>query len=91
MARYIGAAVAVALIATVYNSVTNNHGGASNPDALATGLAGAGLVLAIFSGVGVALSLLMARHRPGRPTTVQLAAAAAATSHTIPTAPVPHT
>jgi EmrB/QacA subfamily drug resistance transporter len=91
MARYIGAAVAVAAIATVYNSVTNNHGGASNPDALATGLAGAALLLAIFSGVGVALSLLMARHRPGQPTTIQLAAAAAASSHTIPTVPVPHT
>jgi MFS family permease len=91
MARYIGAAVAVAAIATVYNAVTNDHGGASNPDALATGLAGAALLLAILSGVGVALSLLMARHRPGRPSTVQRAAAAAASSHTIPTVPVPHT
>ena len=60
------------------------------PDALATGLAGAALLLAIFSGVGVALSLLMARHRPGRPSPVQRAAAAAASSHTIPTVPVPH-
>jgi MFS family permease len=90
MARYVGAAVAVAAIATIYNAVTNNHGGASNPDALATGLAGAALLLAIFSGVGVALSVLMARHRPGRPTTVQLVAAAAASSHTLPTAPVSH-
>jgi EmrB/QacA subfamily drug resistance transporter len=89
MARYIGAAVVVAAIATVYNSVTNNHGGASNPDALATGLAGAALLLAIFSGAGIALSLLMARHRPAAPSAVQLAAAAAVSSHTIPVVPDP--
>jgi hypothetical protein len=48
------------------------------------------LLLAIFSGAGIALSLLMARHRPTEPTTVQRAAAAAASQHTIPTVPVPH-
>ena len=37
---------------------------------------------------GIALALLMARHRPARPTAVDLAAAAAgANSHTIPTRP----
>ncbi len=90
MARYIGAAVAVAAISTIFNAVTNNHGGASNSDALASGLAGAALLLAIFSGAGVALSLLMARHRPRHPSPVHRAAAAAASSHTIPTTPVSH-
>jgi len=91
MARYIGGAVAVAAVATVFNAVTNNHvnAGASQSDALAAGLAGAALLLAIFSAAGIALSLLMARHRPEQPEAIHRAAAAAATSHTIPTRPVP--
>jgi EmrB/QacA subfamily drug resistance transporter len=91
MARYIGAAVSVAAVATVFNAVTNNHvqAGASKADGLAAGLAGAGLLLAISSLVGMGLSLLMARHRPVQPRAIQRAAAAAATTHTIPTAPLP--
>ena len=93
MARYIGASVAVALIATVYNAVTNNHveAGASQGAGLAAGLAGASLAMAIFCAGGVALALLMARHRPRQPEAVDLAAAAAASAHTIPTRPVPST
>lgn len=91
MARYIGGAVAVAAVATVFNAVTNSHlhAGASQSDALAAGLAGAALLLAIFSAAGVALSVLVARHRAERPRAIHRAAAAAATAHTIPTQPVP--
>jgi MFS family permease len=90
MARYIGGSLAVAAIATVYNSVTIDHekNGASPADALAAGLSRSALVLAICSGLGVALVLLMARHRQRPPQAVDLAAAAAASSHTVPTQPV---
>ena len=90
MARYIGGSLAVAAVATVFNSVTVEHvnAGASASDALAAGLSRASLLLAICSSLGIAIALLMARHRPGRPSAVDRAAAAAATSHTIPTRPV---
>ena len=91
MSRYIGGAVAVAAVATVFNAVTNNHlhAGASQSDALAAGLGSAALLLAIFSAAGVALSVLVAHHRPDQPQAIHRAAAAAATAHTIPTRPVP--
>ncbi len=91
MARYIGGSLWVAAVATIYNSVTVDHlkSGESSGEALAAGLSRASLFLAICSAAGIALALLMARHRPSRPTAVDLAAAAAgATSHTIPTRPV---
>jgi MFS family permease len=90
MARYIGGSLAVAAIASVYNAVTENHlkDGASRADALAAGLSRASLALAICSGAGIALALLMARHQQRRPQAVDRAAAAAASSHTIPTQPV---
>jgi hypothetical protein len=40
------------------------------------------------SAAGVALALLMARHRAARPRAIDRAAAAAVTVHTIPTEPV---
>src|SRR3954447_2407497 len=51
MARYVGAAVAVALIATIDNAVINHHvdAGASHSDALAAGLSRASLAMAILS------------------------------------------
>lgn len=93
MARYIGAAVAVALVSTIFNAVINNHtqAGASKPDALAAGLAAAALVMAIFCALGVALGLLMARHRSRPPRPIDYAVAAAAASHTIPAPPAPTT
>jgi EmrB/QacA subfamily drug resistance transporter len=86
MARYIGGSLAVALIATVYNSVTNDHAakGASASAAVAAGLSRSALVLAICSGLGIALALLVARHRQAQPRAVDIAAAAAASAHTIP-------
>jgi predicted permease len=90
MARYIGGSLFVAAIATVYNSVTVDHekSGASAGDALAAALSRSCLVMAILSGLGIAVALLMARHHQRRPRAVDLAAAAAASSHTIPTEPL---
>ena len=90
MARYIGGSLWVAAIATIYNSVAVDHlkAGASPSDALSAALSRASLVMAICSGAGIALVLLMARHHQRQPRAVERAAAAAATSHTIPTQPV---
>ena len=65
MARYVGAAVAVAIVAMIFNAVTNNHqdAGESAADALAAGLAAASLMMAVWSAAGVALVGLLARHR----------------------------
>jgi len=89
MARYIGAAVAVAAIAMVYNAVTNNHldDGDSRSEALAAGLASSAIVMAIWSALGILLIVFLARHRQAPPRRVDRAAAAASTSHTIPTEP----
>jgi hypothetical protein len=85
----VGAAVAVAAVAMVNNAVANNHleAGDSRPDALAAGLSRASLFMAIWAAAGVALIVLMRRHRVERTRTVDLAAAAAVTTHTIPALP----
>jgi MFS family permease len=90
MARYIGGSLAVAAVATVSTAVTDNHreAGAAPADALAAGLSRAALLLAIMSAAGVALALLLARHRAPKPGAIHRAAAAAATTHTIPIEPV---
>jgi EmrB/QacA subfamily drug resistance transporter len=89
MARYIGAAVAVAAAAMIYNAVTNNHqaAGESASDALAAGLGATTLMLAIISLAGTALVVTMRRVRIAKQRPVDLAAAAAAAHHTIPLAP----
>ena len=86
MARYVGAAVAVAAVAMVNNAVVNNRldAGESDSAALAAGLSRSALMMAIWAGLGVLLIALLARHRPARPRTLDRAAAAAATTHTIP-------
>jgi EmrB/QacA subfamily drug resistance transporter len=86
MARYIGGSVGVAAIAMIYNAVINDRtdAGESASDALAAGLGSASLALAIFSALGIALSLLMLRHRAAKARIVDRAAAAAAAQHTIP-------
>lgn len=91
MARYVGSSLAVAAVAAIYNAAINSQtdAGASPGDALASGLASAALMMAILSAAGVALALLVSRHRTPRPDAIHRAAAAAATSHTIPTEPVP--
>jgi MFS family permease len=90
MARYIGGSLWVAAIASIFNAVAVDRldEGASASEALAAGLSRASLVLAICSAAGIALALLMARHYQAKASAVDRAAAAAATSHTIPTRPV---
>ena len=68
MARYVGASVAVAAIAMIFNAVTVNHqeAGESAGDALAAGLGRASLAMAIFSALGVALLALMLRRQQRR-------------------------
>jgi EmrB/QacA subfamily drug resistance transporter len=87
MARYVGAAVATALAATIYGTVTDNKStaGAAPGDALASGLAAASWVMAVFSFAGVWMALVIARHRAASGTLQDAAAAAAAHSITLPT------
>jgi len=70
-------------------STTRQAAGASEAEALAAGLSSACLLLAISAVAGIALALLMGRHRPTKQRLIGAAAAAAATSHTIPTE-LPH-
>src|SRR4051812_48538148 len=89
MARYIGAAVAVAIVATIFNAVTNNHqaAGDSPGDALAAGLAAAPLTMATGAAAGVALVRLLPGPRPLHARPSDRVAAAAATSYTTPVEP----
>ncbi len=89
MARYIGAAVAVAAVAMIDNAVANNHlaDGASASEALAAGVSAAALAMAIASAAGVLLVVLLRRHRSTGTGAIDRVAAAASTVHTIPTAP----
>ena len=88
MARYVGAAVATALAATIYSSVEANHlaDGGSAGDSLVSGLAAASWVMAVFSAVGLLLAVVaISRHREPTGTLQDSAAAAAAHLHTLPT------
>jgi EmrB/QacA subfamily drug resistance transporter len=89
MARYIGGSVAVAAVAMIFNAVIVNHqnAGESDADALAAGLSSAALTMAVWSACGVALVVFMSRGRL-RSRAIDRAAAAAATTHTIPTEPI---
>ena len=89
MSRYVGAAVAVAAVATVNSTVAANHeaAGDSASEALAAGLASSALLMAILSALGVLLVGLMRRQTIARSRPVDRAAAAAITTHTIPVQP----
>jgi MFS family permease len=89
MARYIGGAVAVAIVATIFNASINNNldEGASNSDALAAGFSSACVLMAIWAALGVGLIVFMRRMRIRRTRAVDRAAGATAAFHTIP---VPH-
>jgi EmrB/QacA subfamily drug resistance transporter len=89
MARYIGGAVAVAIVATVFNASinTNLDEGASDADALAAGFSSASVLMAIWAACGVALIVFMRRMRIRRTKAIHVAAAASAAFHTIPTEP----
>ncbi len=87
MARYVGAAVATALAATIYGTRIDDRtaAGASPGEALASGLAAAAWMMAIFSFLGVLMAVVMGRHRAATGTLNDSAAAAAAHTHTLPT------
>jgi Na+/melibiose symporter-like transporter len=91
MARYVGAAVAVAAVAMLNNAVINNHreAGESASAALAAGLSASAVMMAIWSAAGIALIALLGRQRRLRARAIDRAAAAAASLHTIPTEPTP--
>jgi Na+/melibiose symporter-like transporter len=88
MARYVGAAVATALAATVYGTVIANHqgDGASTSDALSDGLGAASWVMTVLSALGIVLATVAIRHHRAVERTLEDAAAAAAAHlHTLPT------
>ena len=88
MARYVGAAVATALAATVYSTVTSNQvaDGQARNEALASGLSATSWLMAVFSLAGVAMVVVMGRRaREAEGTLGDAAAAAAAHTHTLPT------
>ena len=89
MARYVGAAVAVAAVAMVNNAVINNHRDGRRVGLRRAGgrLVELGALMAIWSAAGIALIVLMARHRRQPTRAIDRAAAAAASVHTIPTEP----
>ena len=89
MARYVGAAVAVAAVAMLNNAVINNHrdAGESASAALAAGLSASAVMMAIWSAAGIALIALLAREQRLRAHAVDRAAGAAASLYTIPTEP----
>jgi EmrB/QacA subfamily drug resistance transporter len=82
MARYVGAAVMVAVAASLYASAGAGDG-SPDADALATGFMYAAAALAIVSAAGIGLAILAARHRPPKPRGVDYSAAAAASAHTV--------
>ncbi len=87
MARYVGAAVATALAATINAAVITNRtdAGYSPAEGLASGLGAASWVMAGFSVAGVAMAVVMGRHHPPQGTLDDAAASAAAVAHTLPT------
>ena len=91
MARYVGAAVATALAASIYASVIieRESAGRATADALASGLSVAAWVMALFSAAGVLMAVLMKRHPQPRGTLADAAASASAHTHTLPTSATP--
>jgi EmrB/QacA subfamily drug resistance transporter len=91
MARYIGSAVAVAIVATIFNATINNQrdAGASAADALASGLSSACVLMAVWAALGVGLLVLLRRLKLRRTHALDRAAGAAAAFHTIPVARAP--
>jgi MFS family permease len=93
MARYVGAAVATALAATVYSSFTASGTAAGLPtgEALTNGLQATAWLMAAFSLAGVAMAVVMGRQARSSTggTLEDAAAAASAHMHTLPTSATP--
>ena len=87
MARYVGAAVATAVAATIYGSVSSFRvdAGVDQGPALASGLAAAAWTMAVFSALGAILAVtFVRRHRSQLAAAAAAATSAAAFVHTIP-------
>lgn len=86
MARYVGAAVAVAMVSSIYGGVAESRVESGDPagEALAAGLAWACVLLTIASVGGVAMGFF-ARLRQQRARAIDVAAAAASHAHTVVT------
>lgn len=84
MARYVGAALMTAAVATLYGSAAAKQGVPAS-QALAHGMSHAALLMAIVSVAGILLAVCYGRHRPQRAGAHERAAAAAVVGHTIPT------
>jgi len=84
MARYVGAAVAVAAASSIYGGVAANRIDAGNPadESLAAGFAAASIVMAIISALGVLMGIIL-KHRQHSTRAIDAAAAASAHLHTI--------
>jgi len=83
MARYVGAALLTAVSATVYGSAADANT-ADRSAALVDGVVRTALLMAIASGIGLALALLYGRHRPTSARPVDQASAAAGVMHSVP-------
>jgi hypothetical protein len=77
--------VFTAVAAAVYSGTTTSKVASGKPieDALASGFARVGLVMAILSALGIPLAMAAKRHRTPKPETVDYAVAAASNSHTL--------
>ncbi|MEJ2862025.1 MFS transporter [Actinomycetospora flava] len=84
MARYVGGAVVTAIVAGIYTSTDTAQAaaGASPSDSLATAFSRACIALVVISALGIPLARRAGRKK--KPTPVQLAAAAAATTVSLP-------
>lgn len=87
MARYVGAALLTAAVATIYGAAADDAGsGAERSDAIVDGLSQASILMTVVSGLGIALALLYGRHRPRQAELVDLTSAASGSiAHTVPT------
>lgn len=85
MARYVGAAVMTAIVASIYATVSANRTAAGDPQdvALAAAVSRTAIAMGIWCALGIGLALLAGRHRPAMPGGLEYAAAAASTSHTL--------
>lgn len=87
MARYVGAAVATALIAAIYAGAISSgaESGISDAEALANGVSQSSIVLAVVSALGIVLATRGRKGPAAKPSqAIDYAAHAASTSHTLP-------
>lgn len=90
MARYVGASLVTAAVATIYGAAADQAGdGPGRADAIVDGLAEASIVMTVISALGIGVALLYGRHKPAEAGLVDLTSAASGIAHTVPT-PLAH-